>query len=317
MDRRLAVDIGGTKVALALAGEGGILAKVRYDAEAARGPDFMIARAAAEARKLLAAHPGTLAAIGISCGGPLDRKAGVVRSPPNLPGWIEVPVAERLSQALAAPAALENDAKLAALGEYRFGAGRPYRSFVYLTVSTGIGGGIILDGELQYGLGDAAGEAGHQTLEPDGPPCGCGNRGCLEALASGTAIARAAREAATTLPANATALLKLAGGDAARLSAKMVAEAAAGGDPLARRLWDRAMTYLGIGIGNLITVLSPEAIVIGGGLSAAGPALFDRVRSVVEERVRLAPAAVVALLPAELGTESSLHGALALARTLA
>jgi glucokinase len=317
MNRWLAVDIGGTKVALALADERSILARVRYDAEADRGPDFMIDRALAEARQLLAKLPGTLMAAGISCGGPLDRRSGVVRNPPNLPGWTEVALASRIAGGLGTRAALDNDAKLAALGEHRLGAARGFRRFVYLTVSTGIGGGLVLDGELQYGLGDAAGEVGHQTLMADGPLCGCGNRGCLEALASGTAIGRAAREAARADPVAAQPLLRFAGGDSARLSAGLVAQAAVAGDPLARALWGRAMNMLGVGIGNLVTILAPEAIVIGGGLSAAGAALFDPVRAVVRERVRLLPAASVAIVPAELGTESSLHGALALARSLA
>ncbi len=314
----LGIDIGGTKVALGLAEtSGALLARSQHPAETERGPDAMLERIVAEAKSLLAHASGRATAIGISCGGPLDRDRGVVLGPPNLPGWTSVPIVERLAVALGAPAALDNDANLAALGEQRFGAGRGYDDLLYLTISTGIGGGILQGGRLVHGLAGSAGELGHQTLDPQGPRCGCGNRGCMEALASGTAIARAAREAASARPSQATELMTRAGGDPRQLSARIVAEAAAGGDALALDLWDRAMGWLGIGIANAITILAPQAVILGGGMSAAGALLFDPVNAIIRERVRLVPIERVALLPAALGLDSPLRGALAMADELA
>jgi glucokinase len=314
----LGIDIGGTKVALALGdADGGLLSASRHEAEVARGPDHMLARIVDEAHRLLGAAEGKLEAIGISCGGALDRRRGLVLNPPNLPGWDSVPVVAHLSGALQAPASLDNDANLAALGEHRFGAGRPFANLVYVTVSTGIGGGIISEGKLVRGLSDSAGELGHQTLDPQGPPCGCGNRGCLEALSSGGAIAREARRAVEESPDEGAALLALASGKPDRLAAWMVAQAAAAGDALAAALWHRAMEYLGLGIANVVSILAPQAVIIGGGMIAAGELLLAPVRSAVRSRVRLVPAEEVAILPAALGPDSALRGALALALELA
>ncbi len=318
MELVLGIDIGGTKVALGLAGrDGELVASSRHDAQVERGPEQMLARIVAESHRLVSESSGSLRAIGIACGGPLDRARGLVLSPPNLPGWDAVPVVARLSEALRAPACLENDANAAALGEHRFGAGRGHADLVYVTVSTGIGGGIVCGGRLLHGLRDSAGEVGHQTLDPDGPPCGCGNRGCLEALASGTAIARAARRGVASSPRAGATLLGLVGGDPQRLSARIVSEAAAAGDPLANAVWEHAMGFLGQGIANLATILAPEVIVIGGGVSAAGARLFDPVRAVVQRNARLVPTAALAIVPAALGQDSPLRGALALANELA
>lgn len=316
----LGIDIGGTKVALGAAdssGDGQLLARSQHPAETRLGPDAMLERIIAEARPLLAKAGGRATAIGISCGGPLDRQRGVVLGPPNLPGWTSVPIVERLSSALGAPAALDNDANLAALGEQRFGAGRGYDDLLYLTISTGIGGGILQGGKLVHGLGGAAGELGHQTLDPRGPLCGCGNRGCLEALASGSAIARSAREAARSRASQATELMARANRDPQQLSARIVAEAAAAGDALALELWDRAMGWLGIGIANAITILAPQAVVLGGGMTSAGALLFEPIQAVVRERVRLVPVEKLVLLPAALRLDSPLRGALAMAAELA
>ena len=314
----LGIDIGGTKVALGLGGpDGELVARSQHAAETHRGPDAMLERIVSETKELLAASGGRTQAIGIACGGPLDRRQGLVLGPPNLPGWTSVPIVERLSDALKAPAFLDNDANLAALGEQRSGAGRGFEDLLYLTISTGIGGGIVQGGELVHGLGDGAGEIGHQTLDPEGPVCGCGNRGCLEALASGSAIARAAREAATADPSRAAGLLSRAGGDARRLSGRIVAEAATAGDELAAELWDRAMRFLGIGIANAITILAPQVVILGGGMSAAGSMLFDPIRAIVRQRVRLLPIDELPILPAALGLDSPLRGALAMAVDLA
>ncbi len=310
----LGVDIGGTKVALAAADrDGGVIVQTRFPAEAERGPDWMLRRIVDESHGLLDPLPGRLLGIGVACGGPLDRLAGVILGPPNLPGWDNVSVTARLSEALDAPAWVDNDANVAALGESRFGAGRGVQDMVYVTVSTGIGGGVIVGGQVVHGVRDSGGEIGHQTLVPNGPRCGCGNDGCLEALASGPSIARRARQAAEADPVGAGRLVAAVGGDVSQITARHVADAARAGDLFAGRLWAEAMEYLGLGIGNVITILSPQRVVIGGGLSAAGDLLFEPVRATVRRRVRLVPTDQVDIVPAALGQDSPLRGAIALA----
>ncbi|MCL5962630.1 MAG: ROK family protein, partial [Chloroflexi bacterium] len=169
--------------------DGHILASRRFPTQAAQGPQTIIRRIIREVEDLVSQTGGKpMGAVGVGCGGPLDPASGVILSPPNLPGWDQIPLGEMLSQALQAPVYVDNDANAAALGEYRFGAGAGREVFVYMTISTGIGGGIVIDGSLLHGVGAGAGEIGHQTVLPNGPLCNCGNRGCLEALASGTPI---------------------------------------------------------------------------------------------------------------------------------
>jgi glucokinase len=223
-----------------------------------------------------------------------------------LPGWFRVPLIDHLQEALALPVVLENDANAAALGEFRYGAGKGARSIVYLTVSTGIGGGIILEGKIWHGLKDAAGEIGHMTVCPDGPLCGCGNRGCLEAMASGTSIARRAREAvAAGRQTGLSEIPALTSADVVRL--------AQAGDVVAREVWDSAVTYLGIGVAAVITILAPERVVIGGGVTRAGDFLFDSLREHLRRRVKLVPVESVAILPAALGPDVGILGAAAVA----
>jgi glucokinase len=303
------IDIGGTKIALAVADlEGRVLEKTRFPARTGeRGPHAIIEEALAGVERMLGGAGARLAAAGIGCGGPLDRRRGLILSPPNLPGWDEFPVVRIVEERLGVPALLDNDANAAALGEHRHGAGQGYRHLVYITQSTGIGGGVIVRGELVHGVCDGAGEVGHMTVLPDGPECGCGGRGCLEALCSGTGIARRARE-------------RLAGGAASSLSslspnevtARAVAEAARAGDALASQVWDEMIHYLAVGVGNLFNVLAPEAVVIGGGVSEAGEQLFGPLRERVRGRVRMLPPEKINILQASLGGDSALHGAVIL-----
>jgi glucokinase len=244
--------------------------------------------------------------IGIGCAGPVDRQAGLILNPPNLPGWVRVPLVERIEKALGRPAVLENDANAAALGEFRYGAGKGASSLVYLTVSTGIGGGIILDGKIWHGVKDGAGEVGHMTLLPDGPLCGCGNRGCLEALASGPAIARRAREAlATGRPSRLREAGDFTAADVVRLAQE--------GDALAAEVWDEAVRYLGLGVAAIVTILAPQRVVIGGGVAKAGDFLFEPLRREVRRRVKLVPVESVPILPAALGPDVGILGAAAVA----
>ena len=271
----LAIDIGGTKLAAGIVNTAGsILVRREVPTLAAEGPERVLDRLTRLAQDVLAAprvSDEAIQRIGIGCAGPVDRQAGLILNPPNLPGWVCVPLVERIEKALGRPAVLENDANAAALGEFRYGAGKGGSSLVYLTVSTGIGSGIILNGKIWHGVKDGAGEVGHMTLLPDGPICGCGNRGCLEALASGPSIARRAREAlATGQPSR---LL-----DAGEFTAADVVRLAQEGDAIAAEVWDETVRYLGLGVAAIVTILAPERVVIGGGVTQAGDFLFEPLR---------------------------------------
>jgi glucokinase len=306
----LAIDIGGTKLAAGIVEtEGRILARGEVPTLAAEGLEPVLGRIVGLGRALLSrpeVADVSVHRVGVGCAGPVDLKAGIVFNPPNLPGWLRVPLIDHLQEALALPVVLENDANAAALGEFRYGAGKGARSIVYLTVSTGIGGGIILEGKIWHGLKDSAGEIGHMTVCPDGPLCGCGNRGCLEAMASGTSIARRAREAiAAGRQTGLSEIPALTSADVVRL--------ALAGDVVAREVWDSAVTYLGIGVAAVITILAPERVVIGGGVAQAGDFLFDSLREHVRQRVKLVPVEFVPILPAALGPDVGILGAAAVA----
>jgi glucokinase len=306
----LAIDIGGTKLAAGIVDtEGRILARGEAPTLAAEGFEPVLGRIARLGRDLLSRpEVGDVSVhrIGVGCAGPVDLKAGIVFNPPNLPGWTRVPLTDRLQRELNLPVVLENDANAAALGEFRYGAGRGARSIVYMTVSTGIGGGIILDGRIWHGLKDAAGEVGHMTVCPDGPLCGCGNRGCLEAMSSGTSIARRAREVVAT--GRQTGL-----GDIPTLTSADVVRLAQAGDVAAREVWDSAVGFLGIGVAAVITILAPERVVIGGGVTKAGEFLFQPLREEAHRRVKLVPVESVPIVPAALGPDVGILGAAAVA----
>jgi glucokinase len=311
----IGIDLGGTKITTGLVEcSGRLLARDYRETLAVHGPEAVIARMLDAVHTVLAqAGMGKeqVAALGVGSPGPLDIGAGVVVSPPNLPGWERVPLRQRLQDALGIPTFLENDANAAALGEYRFGAGQGCQHMVYVTASTGIGGGLILNGALYHGASDLAGEIGHMTILAGGPLCGCGNRGCLEALASGTAIARRARESvARGVP---TRIADLAEGQPERISARLVAQAAAEGDAEAQAILAEAMNYLGIGMANLANLFNPQRIVIGGGLTNLGEALFEPVRRAIVRHAFRSAAEAVRVIPAGLGENVGVLGAAAVA----
>jgi glucokinase len=235
----------------------------------------------------------------------------VILSPPNLPGWDNIPLKQMLVDEFGTYVYVDNDANAAALGEYRFGAGSGVRNMVYVTVSTGVGGGIIIDGRLLHGVRSSAGEIGHQTVLYDGPRCKCGNYGCLEALASGTAIARRAREASARQPES--LMVKLVGGDNARISTETVVQAVQDGDALALEVWNDTIEYLAIGVSNIITMLAPDMVVVGGGVAEAGDLLFSGLRAEVAKRVFLVPLDRVKIEPPKLGGDVGVVGAMAVA----
>ncbi|MFL7792345.1 MAG: ROK family protein [Anaerolineae bacterium] len=311
----IGIDLGGTKISTALVNDAGtVIARDYRKTLAAEGPGAVIRRMLDAARGVMVEagiETSQVAAVGICAPGPLDIAAGVVVSPPNLPGWDRVPLRQLIVDALNVPTFLEKDANAAAMGEHLFGAGRGTQHMIYVTVSTGIGSGLILDGKLYHGATSMAGEIGHTTIIPDGPRCGCGNYGCLEALASGTAIARQARErVAQGAP---TLIADLAEGDPERITARLVAQAADQGDAAAQQIIAEAMTYLGIGMANLVNLFNPQVIIIGGGLANIGDSLFEPVWHVIEQRAFRAAAQAVRIVPAELGDDVGVLGAAAVA----
>lgn len=306
----LAVDLGGTKLLVGVVDRAGrVLAKERI-ATPQGGPDA-VARAIRDLARSLQDATGTSAAgMGVAVPGPTDHDRGVVYDPPNLTGWgRETAFGSLLVHELGIPVFVENDANAAALGEAWIGAGRGVRDLVYITVSTGIGGGLILDGRLYRGANGTAGEFGHVIVDPDGPPCHCGNRGCLEVLASGTAIARQARDAVAG--GESTVLQSLAARPG-EITAESVAKAALAGDALASALYRRAGTRVGIFLSNLLALLNPAMIIVGGGVSKAGDLLFRPLREAIAARVYPRPALGVKVMPADLGDDVGIIGAAAL-----
>ena len=303
------IDIGGTKLATVVADSTGhILNKVRKPTLAERGPEYtlqLLFDMVRETVELAGLRQAAISAIGVSCGGPLDTKTGIVYSPPNLPGWDALPLKTQLESEFQIPVTIENDANASALAEYRFGGGRGYNAVLYMTMSTGIGGGIVLDGQVYHGANDSAGEVGHQILVPDGPSCGCGKRGCLEALCSGPAIARraqaAVRKQLTDENVSTTALLNLANGRIEDIKSENVLEAARRNDALALQLVEETAYYMGWGIANLVNILNPDIVLLGTIAIAAGDLLLDPIRRTVSEFAMTRPAEAVKIAPAQLG----------------
>lgn len=235
--------------------------------------------------------------IGISFGGPVDFKSGVVRLSHHVPGWEQVPLPQLFAQAFAAPVRVDNDANVAALGEWRFGAGRGVADLLYVTVSTGVGGGWILDGRPYRGWAGMAGEIGHTVVDPNGPICLCGKRGCVERLASGPYMAHDVA-AALGLPA-------------AQVTGELVAQWAAEGEETAVAILDRGARSLGIGLGNAANLLNPGRIVLGGGVTKSGERWWQLVRQTAHATAL--PEVQFDIVPAQLGDDAPLWGAIALA----
>ncbi len=298
----LALDIGGTKLAAGVVDtSGGVHSFVVASTLAEEGPDSGLERLFELGRQAVresgVASPA-IAAVGIGAGGPLDAARGVLIAPPHLPGWVDVPLIQRAEEAFGLPAALENDATAAAAGEHRFGAGAGTRHMVYLTISTGVGGGTVIDGRLYRGAGGNGGELGHVTVDYDGRPCrGCGRRGCLEAYVSGTSIAERAREAG---------MEGAVAGD--------VAEAAKAGDPIAMAVWDETVDALACGLTSIVNLFEPELVVLGGGVvSGTGEQLLGPVRTRVRAESMPPAAAEVQIVAAALGKRVGVVGAAAIA----
>lgn len=302
------VDLGGTKIATALlTTDGEIVDRTRLDTIPEEGSDAVISRMAQSVKDVQKDHD--ILGVGVGTPGPLDSEKGIVLHGPNLAGWTNVPLKDKLEAHLQTVVKVENDANAAAWGEYVFGAGQGTRNMVYITISTGIGAGLVLNGELFVGSNSFAGELGHIIVDPNGPPCGCGGIGCWEACASGTSIGRYACEAVTIGP---TKIAELAGKEGVPVSSKHVFEAAQLGDKTAKAIFHKAVNYLGIGLANTVHLFNPERIVIGGGVSNVGDFLFDAMRKRTEELVMPPYRGTYDIVPAKLGNDVGIMGAAAL-----
>lgn len=251
-----------------------------------------------------------IAAIAVAAPGPLDPFEGIIFEAPNIPEWRNLPLRKLIHDRFDVPVAIGNDANLAALGEWRFGAGKGHRHLVYITVSTGIGGGVIVDNQLLLGLHGLAAELGHVTVLPDGPLCGCGQRGHLEAVASGPAIARwVEQELSQGIPSSMS--------EKRPVTAEIVSRAANQGDELAKAAMARAGSFLGIAIAGYLHIFNPSVVIIGGGVSQSGAALLDPIRAAMSENVMSKKYLDnLTLTTAALGDEVGLMGALALAQSI-
>lgn len=312
MTLAIGIDVGGTKVAAGVVDAAGTVLATARRRTPSRDPAHIADVVVEIVGQLRAEHE--VSAVGIGAAGFVDAERATVLFAPNL-AWRNAPIREDLQQRLDLPVAVENDANAAAWGEYRFGAGEQEPDLIVLTIGTGIGAGVILNGELFRGRFGIAGEPGHMRVVPGGRMCGCGNRGCLEQYCSGSALVRAAREVARERPADATRLLELAHGDPANIDGPVVTKAAQQGDPAAVDCFDEIGRWLGQGLADLAALLDPGRFVIGGGVADAGELLLAAGRetyaAVLTGRGYRPLADVV---PARLGSQAGLIGAADLAR---
>ncbi len=292
------VDIGGTKIAVGVVDEAGhVLASCEGATNVQGGFDNAMQRTAAMLRQCVERSGAKLHGIGIGCAGPLDSATGTLGNANNLPGWKGGNPVDSLSREFGVPAALENDADAAALGELRWGAGKSKARLLYVTVGTGIGVSVILDGKVYRGADGYHPEIGHLIIDPSGPQCSCGARGCWESLAAGPAMMTWLKE---NSPAPYASVI---------LNAREICARAEDSDEWARRAVDREAYYLGLGLANLITAFAPEAIVLGGSVMKSAHLFMDGMREVIRQNCRLVPSDRVVIALASLGADAGVIGA--------
>jgi len=306
------VDLGGTQIRAILAdAKGAVIRRVSALTLAQEGPQQVMDRVEACISQVCAeTDRARIEGIGVGLPGTVNPWTGILTETTNIPGLDNWPMRDLLAGRFHLPVYIGNDANLAALGEYRFGAGQGIQSLVYITVSTGIGGGVIERGRLLLGARGWAAELGHMVIEAHGPRCACGNIGCVEALAAGPAIARHAVELLRS--GQASLLTEMVQGKLESVTAREVAEAAREGDPLARLVMERAAFYLGVALVNYIHMFDPELIIVGGGVSKAGDLLLAPARAIVAERAVTEEWRHTPIVLASLGDDVGLLGAVAL-----
>lgn len=305
----IGVDLGGTKISTAISTlDGRILNQTVVPTNASEGERAVLDRIIGTIQEVLDKAQATLQeieAIGIGSPGPLDAKKGVIITTPNLP-FKDYNVVEPIKEKFNVPVYLDNDANVAGIGEFMFGAGKGKQNIVYFTVSTGVGGGAVLNGQAYRGNTSNALEIGHMTVDANGPRCNCGNIGCLEAISSGTAIGKRGRDAVSS---NVETSLR----NYEEVTSYEVFVEAKKGDAVSKEIIENAMNYLGIGVANAISIFDPEMVIIGGGVSKVGDILFDTVKEVVKKRCFKSMADACQIVPAGLGVDAGVVGAVALA----
>lgn len=311
MTKRIGIDVGGTNVKIALVdGEGKIIYSNSVPTYAQMGYEYTVNNIKQAIRDLMKetnTDAKEIEGIGFDFPGQVDYETGVVKLAPNIPGWINVPIAQMIEEEFNIPTRIDNDVRCAALGELKFGAGKGCENFVCITVGTGIGSGLVINGQLVRGAANAAGEIGHIKLQMNGGPiCGCGDTGCLEAFASGPSIVAMAQE--YLKGGKSTKFREMAGADG-EITPYIVAKAAEAGDPVAKRIFEIVGTYIGMGLVSVINLLNPEKVIIGGGVAAAGDLLLDPIRKTIKERAMVVAGNSVEIVPAELGNSAGVIGA--------
>ncbi len=312
----IGVDVGGTKVAAGFVnscGEMGEHLRVAMNPRGTAEEGFAAVTSALDGLlRQGGLSKGTEFPIGICAPGPLDPRTGVVLNPPNVPCWRDFPLAAEIQRRYGVSARVDNDANAAALAETLWGSGKGYGNVFYGCIGTGIGAGIIFDGKIFHGRTGSAAEGGHVSIDYRGPRCNCGKRGCIEALASGTAIARRAREAIAANSQRGGGLLALAGGSAAAIRSEMVARAADAGDELAREILSETIEYLAVWLGNIVDLLEPQVMILGGGVAEMLRPHFQEIQARMKNWCVNARHDEIALVPAHYGENSGIAGGAAL-----
>jgi glucokinase len=312
----IGVDVGGTKVAAGFVDPQGEIhehTRVAMNSHGTAAEGFAaVTEAIDELLKLAPGTPGAATRIGICAPGPLDPHTGVVLNPPNVLCWRNFPLAAEVSRRYSGIVKVENDAKAAGLAEALWGAGRGYRDVFYTCIGTGIGAGILIDGRIYHGRTGAAAEAGHVTIDYHGPRCGCGKRGCIEALASGTAIGKKARAKLAEGTGRKSKMLDLAGGDINAVTSETVAQAHAAGDALANEILMETVEVLTVWLGNMVDLLEPDVIIVGGGVANMISPFFDEIRKQLPTWCLNSRCLEIPLVTARYGTHSGIAGGAAL-----
>lgn len=312
MKKYIGCDMGGTNLRAAIIDveNGIVLHQLSVPTLAREGHDAVMERMAGLFFRLIQSanmRVDDIGAIGIGVPGVLDLEKGTTLFLPNLPGtWPNVPLRDTIQNATGLPVALLNDVRSITFGEWKFGAGRGVDSIAVFAIGTGIGGGLVINNQLHLGFGGTGGELGHMTIDFNGPRCGCGNYGCLEAFASGPAIAAMGMKAVAQ--GLTTSIASLCGYDLNRITPQMIAEAAQAGDSIAIEIYQNAGKYLGIGAAILCAAIGPKRIIIAGGVANAGELLLKPVRDTMRSRVTIMPVDLVEVVPAQLGDQAGVIG---------
>ncbi len=312
MAKRIGIDVGGTNVKIALVDDNGkIIYSNSVPTYAKMGYEYTVNNIKQAIRDLMKetnTTPNDIEGIGFDFPGQVDCKTGVVKLAPNIPGWVNVPIAQMIEDEFHIPTRIDNDVRCAALGELKFGAGRGCENFICITVGTGIGSGIVINGKVVRGATNAAGELGHIKLQMNGGPiCGCGDTGCLEAFASGPAIVAMAQD--YIKGGKSTKFREMAAAEGGEITPYMVAKAAEEGDPVAKRIFEIVGEYIGIGLTSVINLLNPERVIIGGGVAESGELLLAPIRKTIKERAMVVAGNAVEIVPAQLGNSAGVIGA--------